>query len=49
MDPELRAALDKLIAADKAHEATASALNAAMLAFVNLAAAKAKPAESFTG
>jgi hypothetical protein len=43
MDPELRAALDKLIAADKAHEASADALNAALLDFVNLAASKAKP------
>jgi len=43
MDPELRAALDNVIAADKAHAAAVSRLNAAIVELLNIAAARAKP------
>ena len=49
MTPELRAALDKVIAADKAHAAAADTLNAALVELLNLAAATAKQVPGFTG
>lgn len=49
MDDELRAALDAVIKADQEEKAAKEKLNAALLAFINLAATKAKPPAGFTG
>lgn len=47
MDPELSAALDKVIAARDALQVTEDTLNAAMLELLNLAALKSKTPEKF--